>query len=146
MEGTKHGSGKVPMLRTGIAWPSDKSIKFRNPEGDLEQALKGFAKPRDWEKPLWQLDTENPDNNGFQNEDLIVWMRTAALPSFRKLYRHVDTSVATYENGLTAGKYRLQVQYRKNSDFLPVYLFSFISHGFYPLQATPSRTLRAPNR
>lgn len=101
------------MLRTEIAWPSDKKIKFRNPEGDLEAALKGFAKPRDWEKPLWMLDPENPDNNGFQNEDLIVWMRTAALPSFRKLYRRVDTSAATYENGLTAGKYRLRVEYRE---------------------------------
>lgn len=101
------------MLRTGIAWSSDKKIKFRNPEGDLETALKGFAKPKAWEKPLWLLDTENPENNGFQNEDLIVWMRTAALPSFRKLYRHVDTSQVTYENGLTAGKYRLSVQYRE---------------------------------
>lgn len=26
----------VPLLRTGIAWPSDKNIKFRNPEGDLQ--------------------------------------------------------------------------------------------------------------
>lgn len=113
IEGTKHTVGKVPMLRTGIAWPSDKSIKFRNPEGDLKQALAGFAKPKAWDKPLWQLDVENEDNNGFQNEDLIVWMRTAALPSFRKLYRRVDTAQATYENGLTAGKYRLKVEYSK---------------------------------
>lgn len=26
----------VPVLRTGIAWTSDKEIKFRNPPGDLE--------------------------------------------------------------------------------------------------------------
>lgn len=101
------------MLRTGIAWPSDKSIKFRNPEGDLQEALKDFAKPKAWDRPLWELDPENPDNNGFQNEDLIVWMRTAALPSFRKLYRRVDHSASTYENGLSAGKYRLQVLYSK---------------------------------
>lgn len=27
----------VPLLRTGIAWPSDRNIKFRNPDGDLKQ-------------------------------------------------------------------------------------------------------------
>jgi len=26
---------------------------------------------------------------GFKNEDFIVWMRTAAFPTFRKLYRKV---------------------------------------------------------
>lgn len=26
----------VPLLRTGIAWPSDRQIKFQNPEGDLQ--------------------------------------------------------------------------------------------------------------
>lgn len=29
----------VPLLRTGIAWPSDRNIKFRNPEGDLRKGL-----------------------------------------------------------------------------------------------------------
>lgn len=29
----------VPLLRTGIAWPSDRQIKFRNPEGDLKEGL-----------------------------------------------------------------------------------------------------------
>lgn len=106
------------MLRTGIAWSSDKNIKFRNPEGDLETALRDFVKPRDWEQPLWKLDTVNPDNNGFQNEDLIVWMRTAALPSFRKLYRRIDHASPTYENGLSAGKYRLHVDY---SEFISLY-------------------------
>lgn len=27
--------GEVPVLKTGIAWPSDKEIKFRNPPGNL---------------------------------------------------------------------------------------------------------------
>uniref|UniRef100_A0A7G3ABB7 Putative cell cycle control protein n=1 Tax=Lutzomyia longipalpis TaxID=7200 RepID=A0A7G3ABB7_LUTLO len=106
-----HADGVVPLLRTGIAWPSDKEIKFRNPEGDLKQALQGFARPRAWTRNLWELDLENPENNGFQNEDLIVWMRTAALPSFRKLYRRVDHTNAPFTEGLPKGEYTLRVDY-----------------------------------
>lgn len=31
----------VPLLRTGIAWPSDRQIKFQNPEGDLQKGKYG---------------------------------------------------------------------------------------------------------
>merc|ERR1711865_395291 len=41
---------------------------------------------------------------GYKHEDLIVWMRTAALPSFRKLYRKVGTE-------LEDGTYRLKIGY-----------------------------------
>lgn len=57
----------VPLLNTGIAWPSDKENKFRNPEGNFtEIIMKTFAKPLFWSKELYELDTENPANNGFQ--------------------------------------------------------------------------------
>ncbi|KAI8035086.1 hypothetical protein M5D96_012179 [Drosophila gunungcola] len=82
------GGAEIKLLKTGIAWPSDKRVKFRNPEGNLNVTLEGFEKPVFWQKGLADLDPENPENNGFQNEDLIVWMRTAALPSFRKLYQY----------------------------------------------------------
>jgi len=117
---------EVPLLKTGIAWPSDKEYKFKNPDyvrsddanqdwQNLRDAFNksGLEKPKDWKTPLWELDKENPDNNGFLNEDLIVWMRTAALPNFRKLYRkinHQDDSV--FANGLPADKkYRLSIEY-----------------------------------
>ncbi|XP_048509773.1 cell cycle control protein 50A isoform X2 [Athalia rosae] len=106
----KHGKF-VPLLKTGIAWPSDKSIKFRNPPGHLETAFLGFDKPKNWVKHIYQLDTENRENNGFQNEDLIVWMRTAALPTFRKLYRRIDYSQNGFTDGLLAGNYKLYVKY-----------------------------------
>ncbi|KAL0124978.1 hypothetical protein PUN28_004252 [Cardiocondyla obscurior] len=108
----KH-KGYVPLLRTGIAWPSDKRIKFRNPEysDKLEDAFVNFRKPKNWTKNIWQLDPMDPSNNGFQNEDLIVWMRTAALPSFRKLYRRVDHSEHGFKNGLVAGNYSLEIKY-----------------------------------
>jgi hypothetical protein len=79
-------------------------------------ALKDFARPIAWRKELWELDLENPDNNGLQNEDLIVWMRTAALPSFRKLYRKVDFSnpiASSFQNQLSKGRYTLTVEYSK---------------------------------
>ena len=72
------------------------------------------VKPRDWHKNLWELDETNPENNGLQNEDLIVWMRTAALPNFRKLYRKVDhSSNEQFKNGLPAGTYTLDIDYSK---------------------------------
>lgn len=104
--------GQVPLLNTGIAWPSDKTIKFRNPPGNLTVALNGFARPKAWTRELWELDTINPNNNGFQNEDLIVWMRTAALPNFRKLYRLIDHDHSPFKDGLRRGNYTLRVDYR----------------------------------
>lgn len=73
-------------------------------------AFKDFAKPSNWQLNIWELDTENPSNNGFKNEDLIVWMRTAALPDFRKLYRRIDHS-NRFEIGLPKGNYTLQIKY-----------------------------------
>ncbi len=107
---------KVPLLNYNIAWPSDKSLdgksKFKNPEGDLKTALKGYVRPIAWSKDLWELDPKNESNNGFQNEDLIVWMRTAALPNFRKLYRRIDHSQQYYVDGLPKGNYTLSVLYQ----------------------------------
>ena len=62
---------------------------FRNPDVPEGKTLQevfeaaGAVKPRDWHLAPWELDTEKAENNGFQNEDLIVWMRAAALPNFR---------------------------------------------------------------
>lgn len=55
------------------------------------------------------LDSE-PDNNGFINEDFIVWMRTAALPTFRKLYRLIERK-SNLQPTLQAGKYSLDITY-----------------------------------
>ena len=48
---------------------------------------------------MWELDNYDEKNNGLQNEDLIVWMRTEAFPSFRKLYRKIDHSADGFEEG-----------------------------------------------
>jgi len=108
----------VPVTGRGIAWESDKKYKFKNPEpsgspAELEKAFTdaGTVKPMDWQRNIWELDTVNPDNNGFLNEDLIVWMRTAALPNFRKLYRKL-LQEGQFSTGLPHSKtYRLNIDY-----------------------------------
>ncbi|KAG1656456.1 Cell cycle control protein 50A [Nymphon striatum] len=103
----------VQLIPTGIAWPTDKNSKFNNPPGKLnaEGAFKDTAKPPYWSKPVWQLDSDNPGNNGYKNEDLIVWMRTAALPTFRKLHRRVDHGVEGFRRSLPKGTYELTINY-----------------------------------
>jgi len=106
----------VKVTNRGIAWESDKQYKFKNPGSsnsveDLKKAFENTIKPMDWQKNIWELDKTDPDNNGFLNEDLIVWMRTAALPNFRKLYRKV-----VHENDFATGlpsnyRYRLKIEY-----------------------------------
>ena len=82
--------------------------------------FQGFARPKDWKMDIWDLDPENPGNNGLQNEDLIVWMRTAALPNFRKLYRKIDhknpgnvRNQTAFRDGLPKGEYVLEIEYSK---------------------------------
>ena len=53
-----------------------------------------------WRKHVYELDIEDSSNNGYENEDLIVWMRTAAFSNFRKLYRLIDHNITGYKAGL----------------------------------------------
>ncbi|XP_078537391.1 cell cycle control protein 50B [Lissotriton helveticus] len=102
---------EVPLEGKGISWWSDYNIKFRNPNNSATEAtFKGTIPPMNWQKPIYQLDPSDPLNNGFINEDFIVWMRTAAFPTFRKLYRRIDQG--NFSDGLPAGKYQLNVTYR----------------------------------
>lgn len=101
----KNSTVSVGLLKKGIAWSSDANTKFANP-----QSWSGTARPKNWQKNVYELDPDDPTNNGYRNQDLIVWMRTAALPSFRKFYRRVEHS-GIFERGLPAGFYSLQVEY-----------------------------------
>ena len=68
--------------------------------------------PPNWQRPVWELNGNASENNGYENEDLIVWMRNAALPTFRKLYRRIN-HVGVFKNGLPKGNYTLTVSYSK---------------------------------
>lgn len=120
----------MAVIRTGIAWDTDKRWKFSNPEvckakttgtntqKCLKEEFKDYAKPKDWKRNLWELDTHNPDNNGLQNEDFIVWMRPAAFPNFKKLYRKINHSDVQnhalsdkFKTGIPRGNYSLIIEY-----------------------------------
>ncbi|XP_061700022.1 cell cycle control protein 50B [Syngnathoides biaculeatus] len=100
----------VPLDGKGIAWWTDYNIKFRNPSiTPLRNAFNGTVMPLFWPRPVYELDPSDPANNGFINQDFLVWMRRAALPDFRKLYRRITEG--NYADGLPAGNYTLEISY-----------------------------------
>lgn len=71
----------------------------------------GTTKPPYWQRPVYQLDERDPTNNGFINEDLIVWMREAAFPNFKKLYGVLNRSQQPFSKGLPVGNYSIDIHY-----------------------------------
>eukprot|EP01134_Creolimax_fragrantissima_P001940 CFRG1940T1 len=94
---------QIPLSANDIAWKSDADEKFKNPD-----SFAGTVSP-----PSWVHSVENfpqtavyPElGQGYVNLDLIVWMRAAAMPNFRKLYRTVVAG------GLKAGTYNFDITY-----------------------------------
>jgi len=80
--GLRQGNTSISLRKKGIAWSSDVDKKFNNPPADA---------------PGIRI---IPD---FEDEDFIVWMRTAGLPNFKKLYRiiDIDLSPGTYSVDIT---------------------------------------------
>ena len=97
----------ISLSYKNIAWKSDRTNKFRNPttKTTLQAAFSGYARPKNWQKNIWELDSDK-SNNGFLNQDFIVWMRVAAFPTFRKLHRLVGDA-----SGLEKGNYQIDVTY-----------------------------------
>jgi len=73
-----NAANNITINSNGIAWPSDVENKFKNT--DTPQAQ-------------WQNMTD---------EHFIVWMRTAGLPNFRKLWGRIETDLA-------AGEYTISI-------------------------------------
>ncbi len=110
-------NNQIKLLETGISWPSDKKYKFHNPDSGIPQEPE-YLKPKPWTYQLSELNRDDPfnsANNGYENEHLIVWMRTAALPTFKKLWGRVDHSDYAYKDGLKKGHYRVLVNYSKKN-------------------------------
>ena len=108
------GTDAVPVLRTGIAWPTDHAARFNNPTptDDLITAFANYEKPFFWQSRVEELgDSGSPSNQAYKNEALIVWMRSAAFSNFRKLYGRLDRTVVRYRNGLPSGSYTIRINY-----------------------------------
>nr|GMC96865.1 ALA-interacting subunit 3-like [Ipomoea batatas] len=81
--GFKISNKDVPVNRKDIAWTSDKTHKFGAdvyPKNFQQGGLIGGGK----------LNESLPLS---EQEDLLVWMRTAALPNFRKLYGRIESDL-----------------------------------------------------
>jgi hypothetical protein len=103
---------QVTLIEKDIAWPTDKRVKYRNPP-DLKSYFGTFyAKPAYWSKAANGLDPNDTDNNGYLNEHFMVWMRVAALPTFRKLWARVyHEHISEFGSGLPQGPYLVTIEY-----------------------------------
>jgi hypothetical protein len=90
-------SNATVMDETNIAWNSDKERKYKN-AGGYDSNPSGYS-PENTNSlylknlyPMLEM-SEEKGGVGVKNEHFIVWMRTAALPNFRKLYGRIDAGI-----------------------------------------------------
>ncbi|KAL4940989.1 hypothetical protein BDV06DRAFT_9700 [Aspergillus oleicola] len=86
------------MTNKGIAWDSDKELIKKT-----EYELGAVVPPPNWRK-RFPDGYENGIPDLHEDEEFMVWMRTAALPTFSKLSRRND------DNTMSSGRYQLDIQ------------------------------------
>jgi len=77
----------IQCTKQGIAWKSDVEKKF-----------KAFSNPHKYyQYPLEYYGETGHKLPNVTDEDFMVWMRTASLPTFRKLYRKINVDLVPGE-------------------------------------------------
>lgn len=95
--------GIYHMTNKGIAWESDKQ-RIKNTKYKPWQVVP----PPNWQKRYPNNYTEENMPQLHDDEEFMVWMRTAGLPAFSKLSRRNDTA------HMPAGTYILDIEHRKS--------------------------------
>lgn len=93
------------MKNTSIAWESDKALYGNRTSTNYDNILP----PPNWQirYPGGVYSDSAPPPNIHEDEHFIVWMRTAGLPTFSKLYGRNDTSpmlIGTYSMDIIDSK------------------------------------------
>ncbi|KAI9287159.1 CDC50/LEM3 family [Umbelopsis sp. AD052] len=85
---------------TNIAWPSDLQ-KY----GKTQYSPSQIVPPPNWalQYPNGKFDDQHPPPDISQDQHLMVWMRTAALPDFRKIWGKNENT------DLPAGRWRIMI-------------------------------------
>lgn len=85
---------------SNIAWPSDLQ-KY----GKTQYSPSQIVPPPNWalQYPSGQYDDQHPPPDISKDQHLMVWMRTAALPDFRKIWGKNENT------DLPAGRWRIMV-------------------------------------
>ncbi|PWN53763.1 Lem3/Cdc50 [Violaceomyces palustris] len=101
--GTGEASQTYTMSETGIVWPGEKN-KYKAPGYTADEVVpppfwRGATGPFGFADGYTNSTLFNPS----ENEHFMVWMRTAGLPTFRKLYKRND------DQPMLPGRYLLQV-------------------------------------
>ncbi|PAV82905.1 hypothetical protein WR25_06333 isoform B [Diploscapter pachys] len=88
----------VPWTGKGVLTQQEIHKKFKNPISSDNQTYQALCdafinttQPPDWSRRLCDLGYGDNVGLGLENLDFMVWMKPAALPKFRKLYRILDT-------------------------------------------------------
>lgn len=91
---------------SGIAWTSDTALY-----GKTKYNLTDIVPPPNWIERYPKGYTEaNPPPDLGQWQAFMVWMRTAGLPTFSKLYQRND------EKAMTKGRYQVEILHNFPSD------------------------------
>ncbi|KHJ99721.1 / CDC50 family protein, LEM3 family [Oesophagostomum dentatum] len=99
--GAQGGSEEVPFTTRTMIPDLVRKRKFRNPKPveneTLCDAFVNTVRPPWWQKDICKLGANIPGVGvGFENVDFMIWMQTAALPNFRKLYRVLDRDASLF--------------------------------------------------